>query len=84
MQNEAGIIQERLDAIGQDEQDVDEFIRRLKKYAGFETLTREMLLELVEYITIEEAPENRNTPRKIHIYYKFLDKAVSSKHNFLM
>ena len=84
LQNEAGIIQERLDAIGQDEQDVDEFIRRLKKYAGFETLTREMLLELVEYITIEEAPENRNTPRKIHIYYKFLDKAVSSKHNFLM
>ena len=83
LQTEADAIQERLDAVNQDEQDVDEFIRRLKKYAGVETLTREMLLELVEYITIEEAPESRNIPRKIHIYYKFLDKAVANKHNCL-
>ena len=84
LQTEADIIQERLDAVNQDEQDVDEFIRRLKKYAGVETLTREMLIELVEYITVEDVPENRNTPRKIHIYYKFLDKAVPNKHNYLM
>ena len=84
LQTEADAIQERLDAVNRDEQDVDEFIRRLKKYAGVETLTREMLLELVEYITIEEAPENRNIPRKIHIYYKFLDKAVANKHNYFM
>ena len=83
LQAEASAIQERLDAADQDEQDVDEFIRRLKKYARVEDLTREMLLELVEYITIEEAPENRNTPRKIHIYYKFLDKAITNKHNVL-
>ena len=83
LQNEADLIQERLDAINRDEQDVDEFIRRLKKYAGAEILTREILLELVEYITIEEAPENRNLPRKIHIYYKFLDKALANRHNAL-
>ena len=81
LQIEADAIQERLDAVNQDEQDVDEFIRRLKKYAGVEMLTREMLLELVEYITVEDVPENRNTPRKIHIYYKFLDKAIANKHN---
>ena len=84
LQTEATAIQERLDAFNQDEQDVDEFIRRLKKYAGVEVLTREMLLELVEYITVEEAPENRNLPRKIHIYYKFLDRAVPNMHNYLM
>ena len=83
LQVEADTIQERLDAADQDGQDVDEFIRRLKKYTGVEDLTREMLLELVEYITVEETPENRNIPRKIHIYYKFLDKAVSNKHNVL-
>ncbi len=83
LQTEADAIQERLDAVNQDEQDVDEFIRRLKKYAGVEVLTREMLLELVEYITVEEAPENRNLPRIIHIYYKFLDKAVPNKHNYI-
>ena len=83
MQAEADAIQERLDAVNQDEQDVDEFIRRLKKYAGVEVLTREMLFELVEYITVEEAPENGNLPRIIHIYYKFLDKALSNRHNAL-
>ena len=84
LQTEATAIQERLDAANQDEQDVNEFIRRLKKYAGVEVLTREMLLELVEYITIEETPESRNIPRKIHIYYKFLDKALSNKQNALL
>lgn len=84
LQTELATIQERLEAIDQDERDVDEFIRRLKKYAGFEVLTREMLLELVEYITIEEAPKNRNEPRIIHIYYKFLDKALTNKQNALV
>ncbi|MBR3042862.1 MAG: recombinase family protein, partial [Oscillospiraceae bacterium] len=81
LQIEEDTVQERLDAVNQDEQDVDEFIRRLKKYAGVEVLTREMLIELVEYITIEDIPENRNTPRKVHIYYKFLDKALPNRHN---
>ena len=38
MQAEFDSIQERLEANDQDERDVDEFIRRLKKYAGFEVL----------------------------------------------
>ncbi|MCM1530177.1 MAG: DUF4368 domain-containing protein [Alistipes sp.] len=81
LQTEFDTIQERLETVNQDERDVDEFIRRLKKYTNFEVLTREMLLDLVEYITIEEAHENRNEPRIIHIYYKFLDKALTNKHN---
>lgn len=46
LQNEADLIQERLDAINRDEQDVDEFIRRLKKYAGAEILTVRFCLNL--------------------------------------
>ena len=84
LQTELDVIHERLESNTQDERDVDEFIRRLKKYVGFEVLTREMLLDLVEYITIEDVPDNRNTPRKIHIYYKFLDKALSNKQNALV
>lgn len=84
LQAELDTVMARLDTINKDECDVDEFIRRLKKYAGFEVLTREMLIELVEYITVEDVPENRNTPRKIHIYYKFLDKALPDKRNALM
>ena len=84
LQEELDTVTERLEAQTQDERDVDEFIHRLKKYAGFEVLTREMLLELVEYITIEEAPKNRNEPRKIHVYYKFLDKSLTNKQNALV
>jgi hypothetical protein len=83
LQTEADKVQERLDAVNQDEQDADKFIRRSKKYAGVEMFTREIFLELVEYITVEDVPENRNTPRKIHIYYKFLDKALSNRYNAL-
>ena len=84
LQAELDEVNERLNTIHQDERDVDEFIRRLKKYAGFETLTREMLLELVEYIVVDEAPKNKNEPRTVHIYYKFLDKALSNKLNALI
>ena len=81
LQTEHGEIQTRLDTFSQDEHDVDEFIRRLKKYAEFDKLTREMALELIEYITIDDNPRDNNTPRRIHIYYKFLDKPLTNKRN---
>ncbi len=81
LQTELDEIQTRLDTFTQDEHDVDEFIRRLKKYAGFDKLTREMALELIEYITIDDNPRDNSKPRKIHIYYKFLDKPLTNKRN---
>jgi len=65
---------------GKDENDVDEYIRRIKKYGACEELTREMCLQLIEYITIDEK-KMRNSrwgspaPRNIHIYYKFIDNS---------
>lgn len=82
LEEELSGLMESVNSIRKDEQDVDEFIRRLKKYAGAETLTREMALELIEYITIDEFAKDR--PRDIHIYYKLLDKGVNNKKNALL
>ena len=62
-----------------DEEDVEKFIIRLKKYAEAEELTREMCLELIEYIVVDEYAADR--PRHIEIYYKFLDKALEDKNH---
>lgn len=74
----------RSDAEQQDEEDVAEFIRRLKRYAGATELTREMCLELIEYVTVDENNKgNKERPRVIHIYYKLLDKPLTNKNNAL-
>ena len=65
----------------QDEADVDEYIRRLRSYAGAEQLTRQMALELIEYITIDENPNDRKAVRDIHVYYKLIDKPLKDKKN---
>lgn len=75
--DEVGQIESKLSAIKQDKQDVEEYISRLKKYADVPELTREMALELIEYITIDEYAADR--PRDIHIYYKLLDKPLPNK-----
>ena len=58
----------------QNEKDVDEFISRLKKYYDVETLTREMCLELIEYVTVDAYQDVK--PREIHIYYKFITEPL--------
>lgn len=70
-------LEAKLSAVRQDEQDSEEFIHRLKKYTDVQELTREMALELIEYITIDEYAADR--PRDIHIYYKLLDKPLPHK-----
>ena len=70
-------LEERLSAEKQDREDVEEFIRRLKKYVDVKTLTRELGLELIEYVTV--GAYTPNEPREINIYYKFLDKPLNDK-----
>ena len=67
-------LEAKLNALKQDENDVEEFIKRLKKYTNVQELTREMCLELIEYITVDEYAKDR--PREIHIYYKLLEKPL--------
>ena len=59
--------------------EAEEYITRLKRYAACEELTREMCLQLIEFITIGERPAD-DTPREIHIYYKFISGQALADH----
>ena len=51
--------------------EVEEYIARLKRYVKYKELTREMCLQLIEFITVSEK-QNDGIPRQIHIYYKII------------
>lgn len=81
----------RVDEIKKSEQqfnkethDVEMFIQRLKKYVDVQELTREMCLELIEYIVVYERPEKYGAPRKIDIYYKFIDNHLVDGRNLYL
>lgn len=42
--------------------DVEEFIRRLKQYADAPELTREMCVDLIEYIVVGDRPADKSMP----------------------
>ncbi|MCI8777352.1 MAG: DUF4368 domain-containing protein, partial [Oscillospiraceae bacterium] len=75
-------IEAKLSAVKQDQQDAEDFIQRLRKYTDVQELTREMCLELIEYITVDEYASDR--PRDIHIYYKLLEKPLPHKKFLVM
>lgn len=58
--------------------DIEEFICRLKQYADAPELTREMCVDLIEYVVIGDRPKEKSTPRRIQIYYKFLDNGLAN------
>ena len=70
-------LEEKLTAEQRDKEDVEEFICRLKKYVDIQELTRELCLELIEYVTV--GAYKPDEPRNINIYYKFLDKPLNDK-----
>jgi len=81
-QDERSSIQEDIEKLetqtslaDKNESDVDEFIRQIKKYINVTTLTREICLNLIEYITVDKFVDS-SAPRNIHIYYKLLDKTA--------
>lgn len=76
-------LEKRTDAERQDERDVDEYIRRMKSYAGAEELTREMALHLIEYIKVDAHSGKQKAPRTIEVFYKLIDKPLKDKHNAL-
>lgn len=85
LQAEYDDLKTRLETERQDEKDVEEFIRRLKKYAGATELTRQMCLDLIEYATVDENnKDDKSRPREIHVYYKLIDKGLTNKSNALI
>ncbi|MGN1103879.1 MAG: recombinase family protein [Candidatus Coproplasma sp.] len=56
--------------------DVEEYIRRLKKYASLEKLSRETVLQLIDFIVVGEKADDL-TQREIDIYYKFIGNELA-------
>ena len=74
LESEISQINQRIEKVKQNTQNVDEFIKRVKKYLEAPTLTREMTMELIEFVTVDKyRPKKDPTPREIHIYYKLID-----------
>ena len=79
LQTEIAALEMKLQDESKDQADVEEYIRRIKLYGNCPELTREMCLQLIEFITIDAKTEHNNrwhppAPRNIHIYYKLIDK----------
>lgn len=70
VQRTIGEIEKRLAESNKDDEDAEEYIRRLKCYGKGESLTREMCLQLIDYIAVGEKVAD-NVEREIDIHYKF-------------
>jgi len=63
------VLRVELEQQSQDESDIDEFIRRIKKFVDIEELDRAMALELIDHIEVGAKDVEE---REIRIYYKLL------------
>ena len=77
LEAEMATLEKKISERKKTEQNVDEFIARIKKYSNLEVLTREIVIELIAYITVDKYI--KDAPREIHIYYKFLDETLKDK-----
>ena len=60
----------RLAESNQANADVDEFIRKIKRYTKPTELTREMCMELIDRIIVGAEPKSKDELRDIQIAYK--------------
>lgn len=70
VERQIGEIEKRLTELSKDDEDAEEYIRRLKCYGKGDSLTREMCLQLIDYIAVGEKVAG-NEEREIDIHYKF-------------
>jgi hypothetical protein len=84
LREKVAVLKEKCESAEQAEKDVDRFVENIKKYVDIQDLTREICLELIEYIVVGERPESKDEDRQIHIFYKFLDKGLTEKRNILL
>ena len=67
VEEEIGKIEKRLSETSGDKDGIEEYLQRLKRYASCKELTREMCLQLIDFIMVGEKEDDKN--RTIHIYY---------------
>lgn len=63
-------IEEKLAESCNGEAEADEYVRKLKSYASCESISREMCLQLIKFITVGERNPS-DGGRVVHIYYNF-------------
>ncbi len=77
-------LEQKLSQDSKAQADVDEFIRRLKANMEVTELTREMCMELIEFVTVDKCPgKYSKEPREIHIYYKLIDKTPHPEKKYI-
>ncbi|MGN0814822.1 MAG: recombinase family protein [Candidatus Coproplasma sp.] len=54
--------------------EAEEYIRRLRQYCSYEELTRETVLQLVDFITVGERKDGSER-RELNVYYRFASGA---------
>lgn len=64
-------LEKRLSEANKDDEDAEEYIRSMKRFVKGDRLTREMCLQLIDYITVGKKLAD-SEEREIHIHYKFL------------
>lgn len=80
LKDEISVLEHKESDASKGQSDVDKFIHRLKAYMEVPELAREMCMELIEFITVDECSgKYGKQPREIHIYYKLIDKSVSKE-----
>ena len=84
LSEQADKLRKAREAVKQDSEDVEMFIQRLKKWSNVECLTRELSLDLIEFIVVYARPEEYGAPRNIDIYYKFISKPLADSRNLLL
>ena len=68
-------IQQRLAQAEQDDNDIERFLSAVKQYVAVETLDREMLLELIDFIEVgQQTVQDGKKTRDVTIHYKFVGK----------
>lgn len=70
LQEKISALTQGLEEVAQVKTDVDEFIRRLRKYCKEPKLTREMCLSLFEKIIIGGKETVTGKPQEVYIFYK--------------
>jgi hypothetical protein len=68
--DEIAMLEEKILQVENTVQNVDAFIRNIKKYLEVPELTREMCYELIDRVIIGSAPQNAEQGRMIEIVYK--------------
>ena len=84
LSEQADKLRKAREAVKQDSEDVERFIQRLKKWSEAPCLTRELCLDLIEFIVVYARPEEYGAPRNIDIYYKFISKPLADSRNLLL